>query len=144
MLIPEHHDQLVAELYALRDRYGYEVNVVDLDKLSRDEQMQLSARTTIMMGVHGNGLTSLVWMVPTPQSAVMEFFFPGGYAYDYEWTARSLGIAHYGFWENQTFQYPELPGPRTPEGFQGNSIPVDGVLVAQLCVERLEGGAVKI
>lgn len=54
-----------------------------------------------MMGVHGNGLTSLVWMQPSPRSTVMEFFFPGGFAHDYEWTSRALGMVHYGFWNDQ-------------------------------------------
>ena len=53
-----------------------------------------------MMGVHGNGLTSLLWMKPTPRSTVMEFFFPGGFAHDYEYTTRALGMVHYGFWGN--------------------------------------------
>jgi hypothetical protein len=54
-----------------------------------------------MMGVHGNGLTSLVWMKPSPRSTVMEFFFPGGFAHDYEYTTRALGMVHYGFWGGQ-------------------------------------------
>ena len=54
-----------------------------------------------MMGVHGNGLTSLVWMKPSPRSTVMEFFFPGGFAYDYEYTTRALGMTHYGFWGSE-------------------------------------------
>lgn len=47
MLIQEDHEKLVAELYKLRDNYGYEVNVVSMDKLSRKEQFQLAARTTV-------------------------------------------------------------------------------------------------
>jgi len=47
MLIPEDHENLVAELYKLRDMYGYEVNVVNMDKLSRVEQLQLAGRTTV-------------------------------------------------------------------------------------------------
>jgi hypothetical protein len=35
-----------------------------------------------MLGVHGNGLTHLLWMPPTPQSAVVEMFFVGGFARD--------------------------------------------------------------
>lgn len=54
-----------------------------------------------MMGVHGNGLTSLLWMKPTPRSAVMEFFYPEGFVHDYEWITRTVGITHYAFWGNR-------------------------------------------
>ena len=59
------------------------------------------------MGVHGNGLTALIWMQPSSQATVMEFFYPGGFVYDYESTARLLGIKHYGFWGNEsdTFKF---------------------------------------
>ncbi|OSX63259.1 hypothetical protein POSPLADRAFT_1073979 [Postia placenta MAD-698-R-SB12] len=137
MLIPEHHDRLVRELHGLRDKYGYEINIVSMDKLSRIEQFQLSGRTTIMMGVHGNGLTSLVWMRPTPRSTVMEFFYPEGFAHDYEYTTRALGMVHYGFWNDRAFTRPDVPPVNYPEGFQGNEIPIDGAAVARLCHERL-------
>ncbi|KZP22516.1 hypothetical protein FIBSPDRAFT_1043561 [Athelia psychrophila] len=137
MLIPEDHDRLVKELYRLRDTYGYEVNIVSMDLLSRKEQLELSARTTIMMGVHGNGLTSLVWMKPTQRSTVIEFFFPGGFAYDYEYTTRALGMVHYGFWNDKSFTSPDVPEVAYPDGFQGNEIPIDGAAVARLCLERL-------
>ncbi|KAF9534533.1 hypothetical protein CPB83DRAFT_755760 [Crepidotus variabilis] len=137
MLIPEHHDKLVSELYKLQDEYGYEINIVNAESMSRLEQIALAARTTIMMGVHGNGLTSLLWMNPNPRSTVMEFFFPEGFAHDYEYTTRALGMTHYGFWNNEFFTSPGLPLPRYVEGFQGNAIPIDGEVVARLCVERL-------
>ncbi|KAI0634976.1 hypothetical protein C8Q77DRAFT_1171784 [Trametes polyzona] len=137
MLIQADHERLVQELYRLRDTYGYEVNVVEMDKLTRIEQFRLAARTTIMMGVHGNGLTALLWMRPTPRSTVMEFFYPGGFAHDYEYTTRALGMVHYGFWGDRYFTRPDVPPVAYPEGFQGNSIPIDGALVAALCHERL-------
>jgi hypothetical protein len=37
-------------------------------------------------------------MNPNPRSTVMEFFYPEGFAYDYEYTTRALGMVHYGFW----------------------------------------------
>lgn len=49
MLIPSHHDRLVAELHKLRDVHGYEVNIVEMDKLSRIEQFQLAGRTTVRL-----------------------------------------------------------------------------------------------
>ena len=116
-----------------------------------------------MMGVHGNGLTSLVWMKPTPQSTVIEFFFPQGFAHDYEYTTRGLGMVHYGFWNSKYvvssipsfslyiihilhhllthisrfFTSPGFPPRNYPEGFQGNAIPIDGAAVAKLCVDRI-------
>ena len=122
-LRPADHDKLVAELYRLRDTYDYEVNIVEMDKLTRAEQFRLAGRTTvsllfgcrhlhesltawvcasqIMMGVHGNGLTALLWMRPSPRSTVIEFFYPGGFAHDYEYTTRALGMVHYGFWNDR-------------------------------------------
>lgn len=36
----------------------------------------------IMLGVHGNGLTHLIWMPATPRSAVIELYIRGGFARD--------------------------------------------------------------
>ena len=47
MLIQRDHEKLVEELYKLRDQYGYEVNVVSMDKLSPLEQLRLAGRTTV-------------------------------------------------------------------------------------------------
>lgn len=72
-----------------------------MDKLSRAEQMQLAGRTTILMGVHGNGLTALLWMQPTARSTVIEFFYPEGFTHDYQYPSRALGIKHYGVWNDK-------------------------------------------
>jgi hypothetical protein len=108
------------------------------------------------MGVHGNGLTALLWMKVTPRSTVLEFFYPGGFAHDYEYTTRALGMVHYGFWgdgyvlsiptqrlglslilHNSYFSGAEAPPVAYPEGFQGNEIPINGEVVAQLVHNRL-------
>jgi len=47
MLIPADHDRLVQELYWLRDQHGYEVNIVETEKMSRVDQIKLAARTTV-------------------------------------------------------------------------------------------------
>ncbi|ORX35950.1 hypothetical protein BD324DRAFT_629619 [Kockovaella imperatae] len=138
MLRTEDHQALVKELETLREKYGWEVNIVSMDKLSREEQIRLSARTTIMIGLHGNGLSHLLWMnAANPRATVIEFFFPGGFAEDYEFTARALGIKHYGVWNAETFTEPDLPQVAYPEGFQGNDIPLNGKTVADLIVKRL-------
>lgn len=45
-------------------------------------------------------------------------------------TLTSCGFSRY-------FTSQSLPEPRYVEGFQGNAIPLDGEVVAQLCLERL-------
>jgi len=35
------------------------------------------------------------------------------------------------------FTSPGTPNPKYVDGFQGNEIPIDGEVVARLCVERL-------
>ena len=77
-----------------------------------------------MMGVHGNGLTSLVWMNPIQRSTVMELFFPEGFAHDYEYMTRGLGMTHFGFWNSRYvrsfipsvhfFTYPHLQSFHCP------------------------------
>ncbi|CAE6492007.1 unnamed protein product [Rhizoctonia solani] len=137
MLREKDHLGLVKALRELEAKHGYEVNIVKLDKMSRDEQIRLAGRTTILMGVHGNGLTSLLWMLPSPRSTVIEFFYPGGFAFDYEYTTRALGMVHYGFWGSDSFTSPNTPPVHYPEGFQGSDIPIDGEAVAKLVHHRL-------
>lgn len=48
ILISGHHEQLVIELRKLRDMYGYEINIVGMDKLSRVEQFQLAGRVKLI------------------------------------------------------------------------------------------------
>jgi len=106
-----------------------------------------------MLGVHGNGLTHLIWMPPTPRSAVIEMFFKGGFARDCrlpppyfdhvlmvdQWTAHALGIRHYGVQHDISFTAPHLPDVAYPEGFQGEAITVDGKTVADIIEDRLRG-----
>jgi len=41
-------------------------------------------------------------MNPNRYSTVMEIFFPGGFAHDYQWTTRALGMSHIAIW-NDTY-----------------------------------------
>ncbi|KIK22693.1 hypothetical protein PISMIDRAFT_102007 [Pisolithus microcarpus 441] len=137
-LLDEDHELLVEALYALGEEYGYEVNVASMEKLSREEQIRLAAQTTIMMGVHGNGLTSLLWMQPSKHRTLMEFYYPGGFTYDYQYTAYSVGVNYYGWWDNVSFTHENLPRKAYPKGFQGSEIPIDGIAVAKTCLEILQ------
>ncbi|KAG8942687.1 hypothetical protein FRC03_002932 [Tulasnella sp. 419] len=139
MLKPADHEKLVKALRKL-EKKGYEVIIANMESMTKEEQMRLTGRSNIIMGVHGNGLTSLIWMQPTPRTAVFEFFYPKGFTFDYQWTAHALNITHYGFWDSHYFTAPQLPPISYPEGFQGNEIPIDGDSVAALCEKILSGG----
>lgn len=58
-----------------------------------------------MLGVHGNGLSHLIFMKPSRASAVVEIFYPGGFAHDYEWTSRALGMDHYSVWNDKYVRF---------------------------------------
>ncbi|KAG9051705.1 hypothetical protein FS837_000095 [Tulasnella sp. UAMH 9824] len=138
-MIKEDHEGLVKALTELCEQKRWELNIVQAEKLTKDEQIQLAARTTIMLGIHGNGLTHLVWMPLTPLSTVIEIFIPHGFAKDYEWTARALGMRHYAVWNDTYFSHPDEPRVDLPEGFQGNQIPAHGPSIAKLIEDRIEG-----
>lgn len=122
-LIQEDHIGLVDALADLVARKGpsWELNVLEAEKMTKDEQVQAAARTTvrvcqadpwftpppdlceslqILLGVHGNGLTHLVFMKPTRVSAVVEIFYPEGFSHDYQWTATALGMTHFAVWND--------------------------------------------
>ncbi|KAF7339005.1 hypothetical protein MVEN_01976700 [Mycena venus] len=147
-LTPESHDELVKALKDLQERKGdkWELNVVEAEKITKDEQLKIAARTTILLGVHGNGLTHLVMMQPTRISTVIEMFYPEGFAHDYQWTTRALGMKHFAVW-NDTYRT-EGRGEGKPQvnypdpGFQGNFIPVHGPSIAKLIEDRVEGRVV--
>jgi len=51
MLIQEDHEKLVAALKRLEREHGYEVNIVKMDLLTREEQFRLASRTTVGFGI---------------------------------------------------------------------------------------------
>lgn len=47
MLKPEDHERLVAGLMGLQQKYGWDVNIVAMENMRRDDQIALAARTTV-------------------------------------------------------------------------------------------------
>ncbi|TFK54523.1 hypothetical protein OE88DRAFT_1655227 [Heliocybe sulcata] len=149
-LVQEQHEGLVKALEEMVERKNgeerkagrerrWEVNVVQAEKMGRDEQVRLASRSTVMLGVHGNGLSHLILMPPSERSTVIEIFIPQGFAHDYEWTSRALGHRHFAVWNDTAYTWPNHPGVDYPEGFQGTEIPVHGPSVAKLIEDRIEG-----
>ncbi|EIW69813.1 hypothetical protein TREMEDRAFT_61582 [Tremella mesenterica DSM 1558] len=135
----ESHLELVENLEKKAKENDWELYIVEAEKMTKEEQFALAGKTTIMLGVHGNGLTHLIWMPSTPRSAVIEMFYRGGFARDYSWTAESLGIKHYGVRHDEYYTEPDIPEVLYPEGFHGTEITVDGKFVVELIENRLAG-----
>lgn len=133
----KHHEQLVAALEEFAKTEDYELHIPLMEKLDKGEQIRLLSRTTILIGVHGNGLSGQLWLKPSPRTTVIEIFFAGGFLYDYEYTSRVLGHKHYGIWFDKYFTYPELPKDHGPQGFHGSQITVDGTALVGLIHRRL-------
>ncbi|KIK51000.1 hypothetical protein GYMLUDRAFT_409790 [Collybiopsis luxurians FD-317 M1] len=149
-LTAESHKSLVDAMVELRERMneeeregegsGFDFLVMEAEKMTKDEQLRIIGKTTILLGPHGNGLTHLVFMPPTRMSTVIEIFYPGGFAHDYHWTSRALGMQHYAVWNDTYHTHPNEPRVDYPEGFQEDYIPVHGPTVAKIVEERLRVG----
>ncbi|THU85121.1 hypothetical protein K435DRAFT_686234, partial [Dendrothele bispora CBS 962.96] len=119
-------------------RRQWEFVFMELEKIGRDEQIRVAAKTDILVSIHGNGLSHLVFMQPSPVATVIGIFYPGGYAHDYSWTTRALGMEWWGIWKDESFTHPHKPWVEYPEGFHGEDIPVNGDTAAKLVERRID------
>ncbi|KAF8157138.1 hypothetical protein B0H34DRAFT_657522 [Crassisporium funariophilum] len=141
-LAREANESLIKAMKGLEAEGICEFNVAMMEKLPFSKQVETVARSTIIIGVHGNGLTHQIWMPPTPRSTVFEIFYPESYIHDYEILARNVGHKHYAVWNDTLKTYPtgewyEGVEYGVRENFQGNFIPVHGPAVAEMVRERL-------
>ncbi|KAJ8501871.1 hypothetical protein ONZ45_g11990 [Pleurotus djamor] len=99
-LVAEDHEALMETLKTLAREKDIEVNAVQMEFLSKAEQFDISTRTDIMIGVHGNGLSHQMWM--KPGGTVFEFFDEGGFQRDYQLLAEAMHHTHHVIW-NDTY-----------------------------------------
>lgn len=71
-----------------------ELHVVDFAKMTFHEQIRQVAHTDILIGVHGNGLSHLLFL--PPNSSVIELFPPDNHHLDYRVFAATRGLDYYG------------------------------------------------
>ncbi|KDQ31113.1 hypothetical protein PLEOSDRAFT_1111677 [Pleurotus ostreatus PC15] len=95
-LVTEDHEALVDELYQLQHEGVADIALEAFNSsMPFDEQVARIARATILIAVHGNGLTHSLWMTPTPRSAVFEFQPRTCTITDYSPLAIAAGVQHY-------------------------------------------------
>ncbi|KZO90815.1 hypothetical protein CALVIDRAFT_558497 [Calocera viscosa TUFC12733] len=134
-LVAEDHDGLVQALTDAQEILGYELRVAQMENISKADQIKLSSQTTIMLGVHGNGLSNMLWMERSSRSTVMEIHFPQAFVVDYEVAAMSLGHQYRGFW-NDTY-FIEQRGPQSLKGMHGSNIVIHAPTVISAIAEIL-------
>ncbi|TFK41768.1 hypothetical protein BDQ12DRAFT_678458 [Crucibulum laeve] len=136
----EAHENLVDALKSLEDERICIFNVASMERLTVQEQIEHAARSTILIGVHGNGLTHQLWMSPSPRSTVMEILDVGSYVFDYEMLARNVGHRHYAVWNDTLITYPKgeyNDGINYGENLHTNNHTVYGPAIARVVRERL-------
>ena len=79
----------------LESEFQVKVNPVYFEKLTFEEQVQTVANTDILIGVHGNGLTNLLWL-PEHGSAI-ELFPKKCHHYDYQVFCEISDRYYFGF-----------------------------------------------
>ncbi|KAG6811188.1 hypothetical protein H0H92_008628 [Tricholoma furcatifolium] len=137
-LAQEDHDNLVKSLKELEWSGVCQVYVAQMEKMSMEQQIEVIARSTVLIGVHGNGLTHELIMPPSPRSTVIEIFSPSSFIHDYEILARNLGHKHYTIWNDTAQLYGAgdwYKGINYGPDFHG----FHGPTVADLVHERLTG-----
>ncbi|EJT99474.1 hypothetical protein DACRYDRAFT_55663 [Dacryopinax primogenitus] len=137
----EDHESLVDALQEMCLRHNWEFQLMVGETMPRDEQLLWAARTTVMVGVHGNGLTHQLMMPPHPRSAILEMYRPPNFAKDYEWTAGVLGHAYYTI-HNDTFWTPPKLADINYDDWNTDkvkSIPVYAPNVVEIIEQQLLG-----
>jgi len=76
---------------------GWDVVLVDMERLSHAEQMSLIQRTTVLIAMHGSGMTNIIFL---PKDSIVIELFPYGFSRPtYEFLAKKIGV-HYLKWAN--------------------------------------------
>ncbi|KAH7098563.1 hypothetical protein BKA62DRAFT_642092 [Auriculariales sp. MPI-PUGE-AT-0066] len=141
------NDALVKVLEDLTAKRGWEFKIVTAEDLTMEEQVRITARSSVILGVHGNGLSHLLHQ--PPNAIVIEILYPDGYINCYGWTAHVRGLKYFAIHNNTAATYP-LPQPEyrfyiNPKdvkgdgGFHGPNIPIDAPMIGLLIEKQLDG-----
>ena len=105
----------------LRERFDV-VTEIDFGSLSWRDQVLQAAQTDILVGVHGNGLSNLLWL--PRHAAVVEIFPPDFHAFDYQVMAELVGLSYFGI-EGKKQGYVYVEGSREGAAYGEQNQPVE-------------------
>lgn len=113
----------------LKDRFD-DVIEVDFGRLSWRQQVLKAAQIDLLVGVHGNGLSNLLWL--PRHGAAVELFPPNFHAFDYQVMAEIAGLSYFGM-EGIREGYVYTEGSRAGAAYGDQNQPV-----THLPIEALE------
>lgn len=82
-------------IQAIKSKIGVDVLKANFADMSFESQLRIIANTDVLIGVHGNGLSHIVFLPPT---AIVFELFPstGGFTWDYPLLAKIRNLDYYG------------------------------------------------
>ncbi len=89
------HELLVRALSKLEDDGLAIVRVEELEHEDKPTQIARISQTTVLISIHGNGITHLLFMEPTLRSAIFEVQPHDAHMDDYPILAEAVGIPHW-------------------------------------------------
>eukprot|EP00475_Leptophrys_vorax_P040562 TRINITY_DN7543_c0_g2_i2.p1 TRINITY_DN7543_c0_g2~~TRINITY_DN7543_c0_g2_i2.p1 ORF type:complete len:424 (+),score=102.56 TRINITY_DN7543_c0_g2_i2:161-1273(+) len=79
----------------------FELEIAQFEKMSFFDQIKAAEDADVIMGVHGNGLTHVLWM--KPGSTLVEIFPAGMFVTDFEFLSEFAGLKHFAWDCNSGF-----------------------------------------
>jgi len=79
-----------------------DVSTVDFSGMPWADQVHAAAQSDLMLGVHGNGLTNLLWL--PPHATVIELFPEGVHHYDYQILSEIMHLDYFGIEGDRIFR----------------------------------------
>jgi len=90
-LTPELEEALIQ---SIETKTGIPVHRVDFAAISFEDQLRIVANTDVLIGVHGNGLSHIVFLPPS--ATVFELFPSTGFTWDYALLSKIRNLDYYG------------------------------------------------
>lgn len=130
-LIDSVHDQLLIELESLKLE-GWDVLVKRMEDIPFAEQVSISRRAHVILGVHGNGLTTVLWAEP---GACLVEFHGSMRRFNFQWLSQVVGMNYVAVDENgveSSAKHIEPEWKSTVKRHKSVNITIDPHLVVKL------------